>query len=153
VLGFALVAAVQAAVATLKDLSETSPCPDKRSWMCWYPSWGVRAMNKAHGQVRSRNRTVGRVQEMLVPEGVFMLLAAAVAVAAREWRRVHLAREQRREREQELLAKMVAEVADGSRDVQVHHGGAAGAWSLTGTGAGGDAAAVSGRTVPARRRR
>lgn len=115
-------------------------------------------MNKAHGQARSRNRAVGRVQEMLVPEGVFMLLAAAVAVAAREWRRVQLAQEKRREREQELLAKMVAEVADGGREVQVHHGGVAGAWSLTGTGhatevPAGNAVTAGDRAVPARRRR
>ncbi|MFJ9565951.1 hypothetical protein ACIRQQ_38655 [Streptomyces fuscichromogenes] len=95
---------------------------------------------------------------MLVPEGVISLLAAAVAVAAREWRRVQLAREKRREREQELLAMMVAEVAGNSREVQVHHGGAAGVWSLTGTGhtiavAAGNTAAADGRTVPARRRR
>lgn len=93
-----------------------------------------------------------------MPEGVFMLLAAAVAVAAREWRRVQLAREKRREREQELLAKMVAEVAGGSREVQVHHGGAAGAWSLTGSGPSGavpagSETAVDSREVPPRRRR
>ncbi|WP_105974922.1 hypothetical protein [Streptomyces geranii] len=110
---------------------------------------------------------MGKVQEMLVPEGVFALLAAVIAVGAREWRRVQTAREKRRVREQELLAEMVAEVADGSREVQVYHGGIAGTWSLTGTGfvrerqdtAGSgltDAAAVSrthGRIALARRRR
>lgn len=117
--------------------------------------------------MRPRNRAVGKVQELLVPEGVFALLAAVIAVGAREWRRVQMAREKRRVREQELLAEMVAEVAGGSREVQVHHGGIAGTWSLTGTGpaserqgtAGSgmtDAVAVSrtdGRTAPARRRR
>ena len=109
---------------------------------------------------------MGKVQEMLVPEGVFALLAAVIAVGAREWRRVQTAREKRRVREQELLAEMVAEVADGSREVRVRHGGMAGTWSLTGTGFVGerrsagsglaDAAAVSrthGRIALARRRR
>ncbi|MET7391421.1 hypothetical protein ACFYPT_40795 [Streptomyces sp. NPDC005529] len=77
---------------------------------------------------------MGKVQEMLVPEGVFALLAMVIAVGAREWRRVQMAREKRRMREQELLAEMVAEVAGGSSAVQVHHGGIAGTWSLTGTG-------------------
>ncbi|MEJ8673003.1 hypothetical protein WKI71_45320 [Streptomyces sp. MS1.AVA.1] len=68
-------------------------------------------------------------------------------------------REKRREREQELLAKMVAEVADGGGEVQVHHGAAAGAWSLTGTGPArprfppGTQWRQEIGTVPARRRR
>ncbi|MFJ2722675.1 hypothetical protein [Streptomyces sp. NPDC087437] len=74
-----------------------------------------------------------RVQEMLVPEGVFALLAAVAAIGAREWRRVQLAREKRREREQELLAAIVAEVAAGEREVQVRHSGLASTWSLTDT--------------------
>ncbi len=103
-----------------------------------------------------------RVHEMLMPEGVIAFLATVVGIGAREWRRVHLAREKRLEREQELLAEMVAKVADGEREIQVHHDGAAGAWSLTGTlSAGpqrGDPPAgrrvvVGGRTVAARRRR
>ncbi|MEU1407975.1 hypothetical protein ABZ471_37615 [Streptomyces sp. NPDC005728] len=98
---------------------------------------------------------------MLVPEGVGAALIAVVAIGAREWRRVQLARERRREREQELLAEMVSGVAEGGREVQVHHGGAAGVWSLTGTAS--DVAAreapvevaapLTGRTVAARRRR
>ncbi|MEU6885663.1 hypothetical protein ABZ918_10700 [Streptomyces viridosporus] len=84
-----------------------------------------------------------------------------IIIVAREWRRVQLARERRREREQELLAEMVSGVAEGDREVRVHHGGAAGAWSLTGTGSGrtgrkapvGDEAPVRGRAVTARRRR
>jgi hypothetical protein len=99
---------------------------------------------------------VGKVREMLAPEGVIALLAAMVAVGAREWRRVQLAREKRRVREQELLAAMVADVADGGRrDVHVHHGGGAEAWSLTGTGHGGERGvlAADGRTAPTRRRR
>ncbi|MFF3359384.1 hypothetical protein ACFYWN_44020 [Streptomyces sp. NPDC002917] len=74
------------------------------------------------------------MQELLVPEGVIAFLAAVVAIGAREWRRVQLAREKRRVREQELLAEMVADVAGGEREVRVHHGGVAGTWSLTGTG-------------------
>ncbi|MEV3972746.1 hypothetical protein AB0K68_32130 [Streptomyces sp. NPDC050698] len=90
------------------------------------------------------------------------LLIMVVVVVAREWRRVQLARERRREREQELLAEMVSGVAEGAREVRVHHGGAAGVWSLTGTAGGGttgravpfgDAAPVRGRTLAARRRR
>ncbi|KUL48992.1 hypothetical protein [Streptomyces sp. NRRL S-1521] len=109
------------------------------------------------------------VQEMWGPEGVSALLIMVVIVG-REWRRVQLARERRREREQELLAEMVRGVAEGDREVRVHHGGAAGAWSLTGTAGSrptgtagsrptgravpfGDAAPVRGRTVAARRRR
>ncbi|MFK4106139.1 hypothetical protein ACI2L1_40005 [Streptomyces sp. NPDC019531] len=96
-----------------------------------------------------------KVHEMLAPEGVIALLAAVVAVGVREWRRVQLAREKRRVREQELLAAMVADVAGGRRDVHVHHGGGAGAWSLTGTRHGEERAvlAADGRTAPARRRR
>ncbi|QKV90427.1 hypothetical protein HUT19_40875 [Streptomyces sp. NA02950] len=95
------------------------------------------------------------VQEMLVPEGVIALLATLVAVGAREWRRVQLAREKRRMREQELLAKMVAEVADGGREVQVHHGGVVGTWSLTGTvsASAGRGPTDRGRTGAVRRRR
>lgn len=101
------------------------------------------------------------VQGMWGPEGVSALVIMVVVVVAREWRRVQLARERRREREQELLAEMVSGVAEGDREVRVHHGGAAGVWSLTGTDsvrAGreapvGDAAPVRGRTVAARRRR
>jgi membrane protein implicated in regulation of membrane protease activity len=110
---------------------------------------------------------VGKVQEMLAPEGVFALLAAVIAVGAREWRRVQTAREKRRVREQELLAEMVAEVAGGGREVQVHHGGTAGTWSLTGTGSVGErrdaarngmtgsmaASRRRGRSAPAGRRR
>ncbi|WP_143060382.1 hypothetical protein [Streptomyces misionensis] len=90
------------------------------------------------------------------------LVVGVVIVIAREWRRVQLARERRREREQELLAEMVSGVAEGGREVQVHHGGSAGAWTLTGTAgdsaAGRDTsvgvtAAVRGGTVAARRRR
>jgi hypothetical protein len=74
---------------------------------------------------------------------------------------VQLARERRREREQELLTEMVVGVAEGDREVQVHHGGAAGTWSLTGTGSGATGreagaevkAPERGRTVAARRRR
>lgn len=95
-----------------------------------------------------------KVREMLAPEGVIALLAAMVAVGAREWRRVQLAREKRRVREQELLAAMVADVAGGRRDVHVHHGGGAEAWSLTGTGHGGEQGILAdGRTAPTRRRR
>ncbi|MDI1454270.1 hypothetical protein NHG22_10650 [Streptomyces sp. ATE26] len=102
------------------------------------------------------------VQEMLGPEGVGAVLIAVIAIGAREWRRVQLARERRREREQELLAEMVSGVAEGGREVQVHHGGAAGAWTLTGTAGGGGvgrearaegAVPVRGRMVAARRRR
>ncbi|WP_330343395.1 hypothetical protein OHA09_36040 [Streptomyces longwoodensis] len=101
------------------------------------------------------------MQQMLVPEGVMTLLVTAAVIAAREWRRVQLAREKRREREQELLAEMVAEVAQGSQGVQVHRGGT-GVWSLTSTGSAGEprrdmsagrAARVDGRAVAARRRR
>ncbi|MFI2437136.1 hypothetical protein [Streptomyces sp. NPDC018693] len=101
------------------------------------------------------------VQEMLMPEGVMVLLATLVAIGAREWRRVQLAREKRREREQELLAEMVAEVAGGEREIQVHRGGV-GVWSLTGTRSaavprpevsGRRGAPVDGRTIAARRRR
>ncbi|EDY55665.1 MULTISPECIES: hypothetical protein [Streptomyces] len=96
-----------------------------------------------------------KVQEILAPEGVIALLAAVAAVGAREWRRVQLAREKRRVREQELLAAMVADVAGGRRDVHVHHGGGAKAWSLTGTGHGQEREILTGdsRTAPARRRR
>ncbi|MDT0616136.1 hypothetical protein [Streptomyces lancefieldiae] len=83
-----------------------------------------------------------RVQELLGPEGVIAALVMVVAIGAREWRRVQLARERRREREQELLAKMVSGVAEGGREVQVHHGGPVGAWSLTGT------ASAAGREAP-----
>jgi hypothetical protein len=85
-----------------------------------------------------------------------------VVIVVREWRRVQLARERRREREQELLAEMVSGVAEADREVRVHHGGAAGAWSLTSTAGGrptgravpfGDAAPVRSRTVAARPRR
>jgi hypothetical protein len=105
---------------------------------------------------------VEKVQEILVPEGVIALLVAVVAIGAREWRRVRLAREKRLEREQELLAEMVAEVAGGEREVQVHHGGVAGTWSLTGTlsagaprreGLAGRGSMAGGRTRVARRRR
>ncbi|MFG3552504.1 hypothetical protein [Streptomyces sp. NPDC047725] len=90
------------------------------------------------------------------------LLIMVVVIVAREWRRVQLARERRREREQELLAEMVSGVAEGDREVRVHHGGAVGVWSLTGTAGGRpmgravpfeDAAPVRGRTVATRRRR
>ncbi|MFF4985479.1 hypothetical protein ACFY3O_36240 [Streptomyces sp. NPDC001046] len=96
-----------------------------------------------------------KVQEMLAPEGVIALLAAVAAVGAREWRRLQLAREKRRVREQELLAAMVADVAGGRRDVHVRHGGGAEAWSLNGTGHGEERAvlAADSRTTPARRRR
>ncbi|MFF7127266.1 hypothetical protein [Streptomyces sp. NPDC008240] len=104
-----------------------------------------------------------RVQGMWGPEGVGALVVTVVVVVAREWRRVQLARERRREREQELLSEMVVGVAGGDREVQVHHGGATGVWSLTGTVAGVSAgrreasgagcAPVSGRAVAARRRR
>ncbi|ATW46667.1 hypothetical protein [Streptomyces peucetius] len=104
-----------------------------------------------------------RVQGMLVPEGVGAALIAVVASGAREGRRVHLAEDRRREREQELLAEMVSGVTEGGGERQVHHGGAAGAWSLTGIAAvGGTArgeasvaggAPVPGRTVATRRRR
>ncbi|MEV7740083.1 hypothetical protein AB0O75_50130 [Streptomyces sp. NPDC088921] len=104
-----------------------------------------------------------KVQEMMVPEGVIALLVAVVTIGAREWRRVQLAREKRLEREQELLAEMVADVAGGEREVRLHHGGAAGAWSLTGTAFPGGVARrkapvvggtpVRGRTVAARRSR
>ncbi|MFC9118153.1 hypothetical protein ACFTWN_33145 [Streptomyces sp. NPDC057092] len=85
-----------------------------------------------------------------------------VVIVAREWGRVQLARERRRVREQELLAEMVSGVAEGDREVRVHHGGAAGVWSLTGTVGGRptdravlfrDAAPVRGRTLASRRRR
>lgn len=87
--------------------------------------------------------------------GVLALLAAVVAAGAREWRRVQLARENRRVREQELLAEMVADVSGGSREVQVHHGGVAGTWSLTGTGPAAGRALPAGRrgAAPTRRRR
>ncbi|MFJ3106518.1 hypothetical protein [Streptomyces sp. NPDC086835] len=103
-----------------------------------------------------------KVQELLMPEGVIAVLAVMVAIGAREWRRVQLAREKRREREQELLAEMVADVAGGKREVQVHHGGVAGTWSLTGTMPAGAlhreasaerGATVDGRSIAARRRR
>lgn len=104
-----------------------------------------------------RNGAVEMGQGMWGPEGVSALVVAVVIVVAREWRRVQLARERRREREQELLAEMVSGVAEGDREVQVHHGGPAGAWSLTGTASGGAAvgvtASVRGGTVSARRRR
>ncbi|MGW7665424.1 hypothetical protein [Streptomyces sp. NPDC054756] len=83
-----------------------------------------------------------------------------VVIVVREWGRVQLARERRRVREQELLAEMVSGVAEGDREVRVHHGSAAGVWSLTGTVGGrptghavpfGDEAPV--RTLAARRRR
>lgn len=99
---------------------------------------------------------------MLMPEGVIAFLAAVIGIGAREWRRVRLAREKRLEREQELLAEMVAEVADSEREIQVHHGGAAGTWSLTGTLSAspqrgephaGRGVAAGGRSVAARRRR
>ncbi len=102
------------------------------------------------------------VQGMWGPEGVSALVIMVVVIVAREWRRVQLARERRREREQELLAEMVSGVAEGDREVRVHHGGAAGVWSLTGTAGGRpmgravpfeDAAPVRGRTVTTRRRR
>ncbi|MEU9272669.1 hypothetical protein AB0E04_45880 [Streptomyces sp. NPDC048251] len=102
-----------------------------------------------------------KVQEMLGAEGVMTLLVTVVVIGAREWRRVQLAREKRREREQELLAEMVAEVAQGEQGVQVHRSGA-GVWSLTGTGSAGAprqempagrGARVGGRPVAARRRR
>ncbi len=100
------------------------------------------------------------VQGMWGPEGVSALLIMVVVIVAREWRRVQLARERRREREQELLAEMVSGVAEGDREVRVHHGGAAGVWSLTGTDsvragreALGDTAPVRRRTAAARRRR
>lgn len=98
---------------------------------------------------------MGKVQEMLGPEGVIALLAAVVVAGAREWRRVQLARENRRVREQELLAEMVADVSGDSREVQVHHGGVAGTWSLTGTGPSAGRAVPAGRrgAAPARRRR
>lgn len=97
-----------------------------------------------------------------MPEGVIALLIMLVAIGAREWRRVQLAREKRREREQELLAEMVADVAGGEREVQVHHGGVAGTWSLTGTmpagalhreGSAERGGTVGGRSIAARRRR
>ncbi len=98
---------------------------------------------------------------MPVLEGVVIAVVMLAGVVAREWRRVELARERRREHEQEMLAKMVVEVAVGEREVQVHHGGPAGTWSLTGTARAGNAArgpaasrrSVGGRTAAARRRR
>ncbi|MFJ4585157.1 hypothetical protein [Streptomyces echinatus] len=95
-----------------------------------------------------------KVHGMWGPEGVGAVLIAVVAIGAREWRRVQLARERRREREQELLAKMVSGVAEGGREVQVHHGGAAGAWTLTGTAGSGTAGreAPAEATVPVRGR-
>ncbi|MFF0767017.1 hypothetical protein ACFYWH_44710 [Streptomyces sp. NPDC003737] len=101
-----------------------------------------------------------KVQEMLGPEGVIALLATVVVAGAREWRRVQLAREKRRVREQELLAEMVSDVSGDSREVHVHHGGVAGTWSLSGTGPAaerrvpaGRKTAAAGRTAPTRRRR
>lgn len=67
------------------------------------------------GQVGPRNGAVGKVQEVLGPEGVIALLVAVVVAGAREWRRVQLAREKRRVREQELLAEMVSDVCGDSR--------------------------------------
>ncbi|MGW6524000.1 hypothetical protein [Streptomyces sp. NPDC054962] len=103
------------------------------------------------------------VQGMWGPEGASALLVAVVVIVAREWRRVQLARERRREREQELLTEMVVGVAEGDREVRVRHVGAAGTWSLTGTASVGGAARggasagnevpVDGRTLAARRRR
>lgn len=55
-----------------------------------------------------------KVHGMWGPEEVGAVLIALVAIGAREWRRVQLARERRREREQELLAKMVTGVAEGA---------------------------------------
>ncbi|MDX3067761.1 MULTISPECIES: hypothetical protein [Streptomyces] len=101
-----------------------------------------------------------KVQEMLGPEGVIALLVAVAGAGAREWRRVQVAREKRRVREQELLAEMVSDVSGDSREVRVHHGGVTGTWSLIGTGPEaqreiptGRAAAEDDRTAPARRRR
>ncbi|WP_405196338.1 hypothetical protein [Streptomyces anulatus] len=73
------------------------------------------------------------MQGLLMPEGVIVVFLGVVGIGACEWRRVQLAREKRREREHELLAGIVADIADGEREVQVHHGGGTGAWSVSGT--------------------
>jgi hypothetical protein len=69
--------------------------------------------------------------EMLGSEGVITVGVGLLVVGLREWRRVWLAREWRREREQELLTQMVVEVADGGRGVVVCHDGTSGGWSVT----------------------
>ncbi|MET8030608.1 hypothetical protein [Streptomyces avermitilis] len=76
-----------------------------------------------------------RVQWTLGPESVGGVVAAVFAIGALEWRRVRMAQERRREREQELLAEMVSCVVQQGYGVRVRHGGAAGTWSLTGVAA------------------
>ncbi|MFF5030139.1 hypothetical protein ACFY2J_38845 [Streptomyces collinus] len=71
------------------------------------------------------------VLEMLGPEGVITASMGLLALGVREWVRVQLARERRRIREYELLAKMFVEVADIGRGVQVRHEGASGDWTVT----------------------
>ncbi|MGW2802415.1 hypothetical protein [Streptomyces sp. NPDC001269] len=76
-----------------------------------------------------------RVQWTLGPESVGGVVATVFAIGALEWRRVRLAQERRREREQELLAEMVSCVVQRGHGVRVRHGGAVGTWSLTGVAA------------------
>lgn len=80
---------------------------------------------------------------MLGPEGVITASVGLLVLGVREWRRVQLARERRRVREYELLARMVVEVADDGRGLQVRHEGEAGGWSVT----------YDGGSSPLRRRR
>lgn len=70
--------------------------------------------------------------EMLRSEGVITAGMGLLVLGVREWKRVWLAREWRREREQELLTQMVVEVADVvGRGVVVRHDGTSGGWSVT----------------------
>ncbi|MEU1707560.1 hypothetical protein ABZ478_19415 [Streptomyces sp. NPDC005706] len=104
-------------------------------------------MYRATGEF-DEERGGGKVHGMWGPEGVGAALIAVVAIGPRERRRVQLARE----REQELLAELVSGITEGGREMQIHHGGAAGAWTLPGTAGGGTAGreATVEATVPVR---
>jgi hypothetical protein len=64
-------------------------------------------------------------------EAVFAAVVALATLGAREWRRVQLAREQRRHREQELLVQLAKEIAEGGGSVQVRHRSVGGQWSIS----------------------
>lgn len=58
-----------------------------------------------------------------MPEQLPAIVLAVAIIAVREWARVQLARERRREREQELWAGLVTELVGGQRPHRIHHHG------------------------------
>jgi hypothetical protein len=78
---------------------------------------------------RDRERNGEHVLGTLGSGGV-AAVTGVVALGVREWRRVQLARERRRVREQESIARMVAGMAGEGRQVRVRHHGADGDWSV-----------------------